>query len=109
MPRLRRLHRPLRALAVADLTNKNDFRVLSHGVANTRGERVRINSHLALLELAVIFFEQILDRVFDRDDAQLRGFVELLQQGTSRRALSLPGRSGDKDKTARLSYKSRSC
>ena len=107
MPGLGGLHGGLNAVPVANFADEDDLGVLSHGVANAADKGVRIHAHLALLELAQLFLEQVFDGVLDGDDAQGNGFIEPLEQRAGGGALALAGGAGDQQQSARLPHQVR--
>ena len=75
MARFRRLHSRLNAVSIPDFADEDDLGVLPHGIPDAGYERFGVHRHLTLLELALFFFENIFNRILNRDDPQRRRFV----------------------------------
>ena len=94
----RRLHRHVGGVAVADLADHDDVRILPQQRAHA-GREIDADArlHLHLVERGL----DHLDRVLDRADVDL-GRRELLQRRVQRRRLARAGRPGDQDDAVRL-------
>ncbi len=78
-------------LGVADLAHQDHVRVLAQRRAQAAVEGGRVQAHLALRHQALLVPHHVLDRVLERDDAQVLGAVELGQQRGDGRALARAG------------------
>ncbi len=101
VPRFGGLHPGEDALTVADFADEDHVGILAHGIADTVGERFRVDADFALLELGEFIVEQVLDRVFNSDNAHRLGGVDLLEEGADRCALALAGGTGEQHQAAR--------
>ena len=88
---LRGLHRGLGRRMVPYLADEDDLGVLADRGADGVRERVRVDPDFPLLELALVFDEEVFDRVLDGDDPERGGFVEPLEQRADGGALALAG------------------
>ena len=88
----------LRRVEVADLADHDDVGILPEHVAQGAGEgQADLRAHLHLVDAGHL----VLDRVLDRDDAQV-GRVDLAQEGVERGRLARAGRAGDEDDAVRV-------
>ena len=93
-----RLHRDVRRLAVADLADEHDVRVLAQHRAQDAGERQALGDvDVALVHAGELVFHRVLGR-HDVDVA----LVQVLQARVERRRLARAGRAGDEDDAVRL-------
>ena len=87
----RGLDRDLRRLAIADLADEDDVRILPHDGAQRRAEgETGALVHLDLHDAR----QPILDRILDGDDVHAAR-LHLAQRGVERRGLAAPGGAGD--------------
>ena len=100
--RLGGLHGRIDALPIPDFAHEDDIGILAHGVADAIGKGGGIDADLALLELGLVILEHVLDGIFNRDDAQGLGLVDVLDQGAQGRALALASRTGRQNDAARF-------
>jgi hypothetical protein len=70
-------------------------------------KRFGVHANLTLPELALVFFKEVFDGVFNGDDAQGHRFIEPLQQGASGRAFALAGGARYEQQPARFLDQSR--
>ena len=91
MPRERSLDRDRRSLGVADLTDHHDV-----GIGAQDGtKRVREREFGAAVDLQLVHVrQQVLDRILDRDDVDVRA-DEIDERRVERRGLARSGRPGD--------------
>ena len=98
MSRQCRLHGDLRGLQVADLTNHDHVRILSHDRAQSIREReIDLRFDLNLVDARHLVF----DRILYRQDFHVR-LVESRERGIERGGFSAAGRPGDQQYAVRL-------
>ena len=71
-------------LSVAQLTDENDVRILTHRGTYTVGERRNVRAQLALNDLALLARVNELNGVFEADDIQTAGLVEVINHRCKR-------------------------
>ena len=82
-------------LAVAHFADENDFGRLAQGGAQAVGEAVEISAQFALVERGHVVRMNKFDRVFQRDDVNGLGVVDLVEDGGQRGGFAGAGRAGD--------------
>ena len=100
VPRLRRLEADVRRLAVAELADHDDVRVLAERRAERVGVARGVRPDLALDDEALAAREDELDRVLDRDDVQPLLLDDVVDERGDRRGLAVPGRARHADEPA---------
>ena len=91
----------LHRLAIADLADQDDVRVLAQDAAQALGERPGVDAHLALVDGRHLVAMEELDRVLDGDDVLVRLLVRHVDQRGQRRRLARAGGAGDEHEPAR--------
>ena len=87
-------------LAVAHFADDDDVGILAHDVDEGAFEAERIEADLALFDDRLLVLEHVLDRVFERDDVALLGFVDMLDHRRERAGLAATRGAGDEDDAA---------
>ncbi len=73
------MHGGIERVAVAHLTHQDDVGVLPDGVLEGRVPVEDVDSHLTLVDDALVVLEGELDRVLDGDDVATFALVDVLQ------------------------------
>ena len=72
-------------LGIAQLAHKDDIRVLAHGGANAVGERRQMRTQFTLYDLALLAGVYEFNRIFEADDIEVTGFVQMINHRGQRR------------------------
>ena len=70
---------------IAHFANQNDIGVGAHRTLESGAERARVLAHFTMNNGTVFIVMSKFDRVFERDNLLLRGFVDVVDDGRERR------------------------
>jgi hypothetical protein len=93
----RRAQGDFHRVAVAHFADENHLGRLAQRGAQTVRVGIEIHSEFALVERGLLVLVQIFDRVFQRDDVDRLGAVDLVENGRERGGFAGAGRAGDQD------------
>ena len=82
---------------IAHLAHHDDIGIFTQRAAQRRAERARMRVHFALRDVATFWFENVFDRIFERDDVFASLDVHLLDQRRERRRFSAAHRTGNEN------------
>src|SRR6266545_127835 len=102
MARLRRLHRRLRGLGIAQLTDQDHVRVGAKCPPQRLAEGGGVEPHLSLIHNALLVVVEELDRVFNRDDVLATARVHVTDDCRERGRLAGAGRAGHQHQATTL-------
>ena len=97
---VRRGERGHERLAVAHLADHDDIGILAHDVDERPLETQRVEADFALFDDGLFVLENVLDRVFQRDDVALLVFVDVLDHRGQRAGFAAARRARDEDDAA---------
>src|ERR1044072_1026432 len=83
------------SFVVAHFADQNDLRRLAQGGAQGRGKVVGVVPAFALIGRRILVRVTIFDRIFDRDDVIVLGFINDVDHRCESRALAGTGGTGD--------------
>ncbi len=97
MAGFRRAQGDLDRFLVAHLPDENDLGRLAQGRAQAVGVGIKINAQFTLVERGLLVRVHKFHRVFQRDDMDGLGLIDLVEDGGERGGFAGTGRAGDKD------------
>jgi hypothetical protein len=84
-------------LQVAHFTDHDHVRVFTQSTAESGGEGLRVVCDLALVHMAALRLDDVLDRVFQRDDVILTLGIDGIHEGGERGGFAAADGAGDED------------
>ena len=81
------MDRSHKRLLVSHFADQNDVGVLADGMLHADGEVLHVLAKLALVDQALVFGEDKLDRIFKRENVLAVVLVDVVEHGRNRRAL----------------------